>query len=126
MTNTVKITPGGVLIDAETEVRFTDPNTGAQKGIKPERYSLLPRAALDAIGRVYNFGAKKYEEHNWRAGYPWSWSFDALQRHEWKFWDGIDLDEESGLPHLAHAGFHIFTLLTYQAGGLGTDDRYRR
>jgi hypothetical protein len=107
------------------EVRFTDPSTGAQKGRKPEALSLLPYPALASISRVYNYGASKYAAHNWRAGMPWSWSYDALQRHLGLFWEGQDLDDESGLPHLAHAGFHVFSLLTYQEQNLGTDDRYK-
>lgn len=108
-----------------TEVRLTDPNTGAQKGQKPQRFSLLPWVSLAAISEVYHYGATKYDAHNWRGGYPWSWSYDALQRHLSAWWEGTDKDSESGLSHLAHAGFHILSLLYYQIRGKGTDDRYK-
>lgn len=52
-------------------------------------------------------------EDNWRLGYDWSLSYDALQRHLNAFWSGEDLDPESGLPHLAHAAFHVNALLVY-------------
>lgn len=107
------------------EVRTTS-STGGQKGVKPERYSLLPRPALDQIARIYAYGAEKYSAHNWRLGYEWSKSYDALLRHLTAFWDGEDIDPESGLPHLASAGFHIMTLLTYMEEHPEHDDRPKK
>jgi hypothetical protein len=95
-----------------SEVRRTSP-TGGQKGSKPEQYSMIPVAALAEVARVYAYGADKYDRDNWRRGYAWSLSYDALQRHVNAFWGGQDFDEESGIHHLAHAAFHIFTLMTY-------------
>jgi hypothetical protein len=109
---------------AETIV--TDPSTGGQKGQKPERFSMLPPRALSAVARVYGFGADKYDRDNWRRGYAWSLSYDALQRHLAAFWDGEDLDPESGEPHLAHAAFHVLTLLTFSEEYPAGDDRYAR
>lgn len=111
-----------------TEVRTTS-STGGEKGVKPERFSLMPRAGLAAISRVFGFGAQKYAAHNWRRGYEWSKSFDALERHIQAAKDGETYDEESGLPHLAHAGFHVLVLLTWleeQGEGIGNpfDDRW--
>lgn len=106
-----------------TEVRVTDPDTGGQKGRKPERYGLIPVPALAEVARVYSFGAEKYDDNNWRKGYAWSLSYDALQRHVNAFWSGEEFDPESGLHHLAHAAFHLFTLMTYHNDGLGKDDR---
>jgi hypothetical protein len=105
------------------ETRMTDPNTGAQKGIKLERFDLMPPDALEEIARVYGWGASKYADRNWEKGYNWGWSFAACMRHLWAYWRGEDLDSESGLNHLAHAGWHILTLLTYVIRKIGTDDR---
>lgn len=104
------------------EVRVVDPVTGGEKGQKPERYDLIPFEALDQIARVYHYGAAKYDDHNWRKGYRWSLSVGALLRHVSLRMQGERLDAESGLPHLAHAGFHILTLLTFDALDLGTND----
>jgi hypothetical protein len=109
-----------------TEVR-TVSSTGGEKGVKPQRYDLLPKAALDAIAEVYRFGAEKYEAHNWRRGYEWSKSYSAAMRHMTAHWDGETLDPESGLPHLAHAGCHITFMLTWlaeQGEGGQFDDRH--
>lgn len=104
------------------EVCIVDEQTGGMKGQKPERYDLVPFEALDQIARVYHFGAAKYDDHNWRKGYRWSLSVGACLRHVAKRMQGERLDAESGLPHLAHAGFHILTLLTFDALDLGTND----
>lgn len=101
------------LVRQAREVRVTDPTTGGQKGAKPEAYALIPVEALADIARVYGYGAEKYAPNNWRKGYAWSLSYSALQRHLNAFWSGEENDPESGLPHLAHAAFHILTLLTY-------------
>lgn len=106
----------------------TTSSTGGAKGVKPERFSLLPGKALGAIARVFNFGSTKYSDHNWRKRYEWSKSYDALQRHLTAFWDGETYDPESGEPHLSHAGFHVLALLTWlEEDGEGGefDDRYR-
>lgn len=105
-----------------TEVRTTS-STGGQKGVKPERHDLIPRRAMAAIARVFGFGATKYADHNWRRGYEWGKSIAALQRHVDAFVDGETYDEESGLPHLAHAGFHVLVLLTWlEEQGEGVDN----
>lgn len=105
------------------EERRTDPNTGAQKGVKLERFDLVPASALRALATVYGKGSQRYADRNWEAGYPWGWSFGALQRHLWAFWGGEYLDPETGLPHLAHAAWHCFTLIHFVDGKLGVDDR---
>lgn len=108
------------------EIRTTSA-TGGQKGVKAQRHSLLPRHGLDVIAEVFGFGAQKYDDHNWRRGYEWSKSYDALQRHLTAWWDGEDTDPESGLSHLGHAGFHILVLATWERlDGQGSqfDDRH--
>lgn len=107
----------------DSEVRVTS-RTGAQKGKKSSRMDLIPSRALMTAAKVYGFGAEKYSDNNWRSGYDWSLSYAALQRHLGQFWDGQDLDEESGLPHLAHAAFHVFALLTFMEEHPEFDDRY--
>lgn len=109
------------------EIRMTSA-TGGQKGAKAERYDLIPKAALDHISRVLAAGAEKYDSHNWRRGYDWSLSYAACMRHLMAHWDGETYDSETGLPHLAHAGCHIFFMLTWldeQGEGGEFDNRYR-
>lgn len=108
---------------ATSEVRVTNQRTGGEKGQKPQRFGLLPWPAVAQIAEVYAFGASKYADHNWLKGYDWSLSFDAMMRHVSAFWAGEDADPESGLPHMAHAGFHVLALLTFAESHAELDDR---
>lgn len=110
------------------EVRIIDPETGAMKGRKLERYDLLfgNTDALDEIARVYAFGSVKYEDFNYLKGYAWSLSLGALLRHVACWSRGEDLDPESGHHHLAHAAWHCITLLMFAKLGKGKDDRAPR
>jgi hypothetical protein len=108
----------------EGEVRTTS-STGGMKGVKAERYSLIPVEAMDMMARLYGFGAEKYEAHNWRKGYEWSKSFDSLFRHATAALRGEDIDPETGLPHLAGAAFHCFTLMVFMQEHPEFDDRWK-
>lgn len=67
-------------------------------------YGLLPPLALKETVKVLTFGAQKYERDNWqRVPDSKRRYFDALQRHLWAWKQGEQIDQESGLPHLAHA-----------------------
>ena len=116
--------------DAEvTEIRVTDPITGGQKGVKPERLDLIPVDPLRQLGLVYGHGAAKYPDAtipNYLRGYNWSLSYGAAMRHLRAFWSGENLDLESGLPHLAHLAWHAFALQEFVRLSLGTDDRMAR
>jgi len=49
-------------------------------------------------------GARKYGRHNYRAmGVRASVYYDACMRHLMAWWEGEDIDPDSGLHHLAHA-----------------------
>lgn len=106
-----------------TEVRTTS-STGGEKGVKPERYDLIPVEAMALVAQLYGKGAEKYEAHNWRRGYEWSKSYQALQRHVTAFWGGEDLDPEMQLPHLASVIFHALTLMTFMEEQPQFDDRF--
>ena len=106
-----------------SEERITDPDTGAQKGQKLERFDLIPFDALEELARVYGVGAKKYSDDNWLGGYRWRLSLGALLRHVSRFMLGEDRDPETGCLHLAHACWHTMTLMTFHMRKLGTDDR---
>lgn len=110
-------------LDFGDEVRVTDEKTGGQKGAKLARLDLIPVYAQVEEAKVHGMGAAKYAPYNWRKGYDWSLSYGALQRHLLAFWNGEDLDPESGLPHLAHARWHTGALLEFLHYGLGNDDR---
>lgn len=107
-----------------TEVRVVNAKTGAEKGSKAQRYDLIPWEAVGQIAEIYEFGSRKYADHNWRKGYDWSLSYAALQRHLAAFWEGENNDPESGLPHMAHAGWHCLALLTFMREHPELDNRF--
>jgi hypothetical protein len=76
------------------------------------------------VARVLEFGARKYQAHNWRKGMRWSRLIGAAMRHLAAYERGELTDPETGLHHLGHFGCCIMFLLVYQRDGLGTDDRY--
>lgn len=97
--------------------------TGGEKGVKPERLSLIPVGPLLELARLYGVGAAKYDDHNWRRGYEFSKSYDALCRHLLQWWDGEDIDPEMGTSHLAAVAWHAFTLLYFLEHHPEFDDR---
>lgn len=105
--------------------RIVDPTTGGEKDQKDVQLHALPWEALGPLGRVYSHGAVKYADYNFRKGYAWSLSFDAMLRHLFAFWSGEDIDPESGLPHISHAAWHALTLSLFSEANKGTDDRPR-
>lgn len=90
------------------------------------RLDLLPFEAIEEVGKVMTFGAKKYTAHNWRGGIAYSRYIGATFRHLFAFAKGEDLDPESGLSHLAHAACCILFLLTFFLEKRhDLDDRYK-
>lgn len=106
------------------EVRTTSA-TGGQKGVKPQRYDLIPIDPLNLLAELYGNGAAKYAAHNWRKGYEWSNSYAAAQRHMTAFWNGEDMDPEMGLPHVTSAAFHMFALAQFMQDFPEFDDRFK-
>lgn len=111
-------------VAAEIE-RLAKPAGGTKHDGEKIRLELLPTRALEEIGKVLTFGAKKYDAWNWAKGFAWSRLIGATFRHLFAFARGEDRDPETGLSHLAHAGCCILFLLEHVLGGLGTDDRYK-
>lgn len=106
------------------EVRTTS-STGAEKGMKPQRYDLIPIGPMAKVAELYGNGAKKYDSHNWRKGYEWSKSYAAMQRHATQFWAGEDIDPEMQLPHLASVVFHALAMMEFMETHPEFDDRYK-
>jgi len=79
------------------------------------RLGLIPPEVVEAVGEILTHGAVKYAPHNWRKGISYEKIYGAAQRHLQKFWNGEELDPESGLPHLHHAACNIAFLITYEA-----------
>lgn len=69
-------------------------------------------------------GACKYGRSNFRAiGVRSSVYYDAARRHLDRWFEGEDIDPDSGLPHMAHALASIAIIVDAQAAGKLNDDR---
>lgn len=78
---------------------------------KPD-WSLLPLDAIEEVVKVMSFGAKKYTRDGWRAVPNAEDRYlAAMFRHIRAHRSGEEFDEESGLPHLAHAATCLVFLL---------------
>lgn len=78
-------------------------------------WSLMPFEAVEEINKVLEFGANKYAAWNFASngGMKYSRIINSCLRHIFAYMRGQDLDPESGLSHLAHAGCNILFLLYY-------------
>lgn len=90
------------------------------------RYELIPFEALHEIAKVFTFGANKYGDFNYRKGLTYNRLLGASLRHISKYIQGIDLDNESNLNHLAHAISNLMMIITFEKENKGEilDDRY--
>lgn len=110
----------------DVEQRITDPVTGGQKGTKITQLGSIDPLAIIELSRVAGYGANKYAQFNYLKGMDWSLMFNAAQRHALLFWNGEDVDPESGLSHAAHAAWMFLALVSHSLRGLGTDTRFRQ
>lgn len=91
------------------------------------RMELLPPVSLERIAEVFTYGAVKYDDWNWANSMKASRLYGALMRHMNAWYQGENLDPESGLPHLAHAGCCIMMLLdSMELHGSVVDDRPKK
>lgn len=85
---------------------------------------LWPETATMLGAMAFLEGGLKYGRMNWRAaGVKASIYYDALRRHINAWFEGEDVDPDSGLPHLAHALACIAIVVDAQAAGRFNDDR---
>lgn len=80
-----------------------------------DRWSLLPMASIRQVVKVLTYGAAKYQDEGWRKVEPARY-LDALYRHLYEWGMGRTHDEESGLPHLAHALCNLVFLFELTGG----------
>ncbi len=92
---------------------------------KPD-YSLLPSEWLEEVAKAFMYGAKKYSRHNYLTGMEWSRMHAAAMRHLWKWWRGEEIDPETGIHHIGHAGACLGMLYMHIHHGLGTDNRWKK
>lgn len=92
--------------------------------IKPP-LSTVSGPVMFEIGLAMLEGALKYGRHNYReAGVRVSVYYDAAMRHLVRWWEGEDIDPDSGLPHLTKAMATLVVLRDAQIQNkIAFDDR---
>lgn len=73
------------------EIRVTSAS-GGQKGTKLAAFDQISPEVEWLVAEHFGKGARKYDAHNFRKGYPWSLSYSALRRHLADFWAGKEYD----------------------------------
>ena len=106
-----------------SSTEFPTSETGGTKGVKPAQYRCIPPQAMDLLARQFAYGSFRYDDHNFRKGYAWSYTYDALMRHLQAFWGGEEYDED-GNPHAAAIAWHGIVLLQFWIEHPEFDDRW--
>lgn len=103
---------------------WKDTNPKSAFGDKKVPFSCVPAPVVAELGLAMLEGALKYGRHNYRiAGVRASTYYDAALRHLTAFWEGEDVDPESGLPHLVKAMACLAVVRDAEMRGLLNDDR---
>jgi hypothetical protein len=93
-------------------------------GIKKVPLHCIPTAPLLEVGLAMMEGGRKYGTHNYRAiGVRMSTYYDAVWRHLTAWWEGEDIDPDSGLHHLIKAAACCFVVRDSMIMGNCEDDR---
>lgn len=97
----------------------SDSSIGFKSDLGKPRMDLLPPMPLEMAAQVLTYGHEKYSNvhaafaNNWLQGMNWSRMYGAALRHLSAYWQGEDIDKESGLSHLGHALACILILAEY-------------
>lgn len=94
-------------------------------GVRKLAFSSLPWQVLCRVALAMMEGTAKYGRHNYRAvGVRASVYFDAVVgRHLTQWWEGEDIDADSGLNHIDKAIAGLMVLRDSMLNGNWVDDR---
>lgn len=93
-------------------------------GIQKAPLHCVPCGPLMELGLAMMEGGRKYGTHNYRrVGVRASVYYDALMRHVMAWWEGEDIDPDSGLSHLIKAMACIVVLRDSMLKENWIDDR---
>lgn len=110
-------------IEANEASKPTNPKDAV--GIRKWRYiSTVPLTVMWEVGAALLEGARKYGRHNYRvAGVRASVYVDAAFGHIGQWWEGDDIDNDSGLNHITKAIASLTVLRDAMIQDMLEDDR---
>jgi hypothetical protein len=101
-----------------------DTNPKDAIGCRKPPLSVIPCPVLFELGAAMLEGACKYGRHNYRlAGVRPSIYYDAAMRHLMAWWEGEDIDPDSGLSHVVKAIACLVVLRDAMLNDKLNDDR---
>lgn len=84
--------------------KIKDSNPKDSVGIKKVPFSTIPAPVIAELGLALLEGGRKYGRHNYREiGIRASVYYDACLRHLTAWWEGENIDPDSGLNHIIKA-----------------------
>ena len=93
-------------------------------GVKKVPLHCLPCGPMMEIGLAMMEGGRKYGAHNYRnMGVRFSVYYDAAMRHLMDWWEGEDIDPDSGIHHLMKATACLVVVRDSMLMGNCDDDR---
>lgn len=101
-----------------------DSNPKDALGIKKVPFHVIPSKPLLEVGLAMMEGGRKYGSHNYREiGVSMSTYYNAAMRHLVAWWEGEDIDPDSGVHHVVKAMASLFVVRDGMHMGNCVDDR---
>ncbi|MGM0641482.1 MAG: dATP/dGTP diphosphohydrolase domain-containing protein, partial [Thermotogota bacterium] len=105
-------------------MKVKDTNPKDAVGIKKVPMSCVPAQVMMEVATAMYEGARKYGRSNYRVmGVRASVYYDACMRHIVAWWEGQDIDEDSGLSHITKAIAGLMVLRDGMLNDKWIDDR---
>ena len=112
--------------DNVTDIRTVAEIRGSRFNNGKARLDLLDWEALEGLAGILEFGATKYNDHNWRKGLPFTEQVASLLRHTSAFMRGEDIDLETGKLHVDHMQCNTMFLAWTVRNRPDMDDRWKQ
>ena len=97
------------LVDGGERIKYGENAAIREPAEGKGRPSLISPWALTRLAKHYENGAKKYDDHNWRKGMPYSRYIDSLLRHVIAF-----LERDESEDHPAAIAWNAFSIMHHQ------------
>lgn len=106
------------------KMTLKDSNPKDAIGAKKPPLSTIPCPVLFEIANAMLEGACKYRRHNYRiSGVRMSVYYDAAMRHLMRWWEGEDIDPDSGVHHISKAIAGLVIIRDAMMRDMAQDDR---
>lgn len=114
----------GISEQSENASNVKPSNPKDSIGIRKAPMSTIPANVLAEMGVAMLEGSAKYGRHNYReVGVRASVYYDAVLRHLFAWWEGEDIDPDSGISHVTKAMTALVVLRDSMIRENWSDDR---